>query len=75
MFEVSHRTEVVKCPNPLCKENIQLSIGKVPGGVNDSGGWILQCDNCSTKFPYKVKESGRLFFCEIRSNDFRFMGQ
>ncbi|MGN2375617.1 hypothetical protein ACTFAO_18290 [Sphingobacterium spiritivorum] len=55
MFEISHRTEVVKCPNPSCKGNIQLSIGKVPGGVNDSGGWILQCDNCGTKFPYEVK--------------------
>ena len=55
MFEVTHRTEVVKCPNQSCKANIQLSIGKVPGGVNDSGGWVLQCDSCSTKFPYKVK--------------------
>ncbi|MFT3981186.1 MAG: hypothetical protein QM687_11995 [Ferruginibacter sp.] len=55
MFEISHRTEVVKCPNPSCKVNIHLSIGKVPGGVNDSGGWILQCNTCGTKFPYSVK--------------------
>ncbi|WP_345245686.1 hypothetical protein [Nibrella saemangeumensis] len=35
--------------------NIQLSIGKVPGGENDSGGWILECNKCHMLFPYAVK--------------------
>ncbi|GAA0524800.1 hypothetical protein [Chitinophaga japonensis] len=55
MFDIIHNTVVVKCPNPSCKANIQLSVGKVPGGVNDSGGWILECERCKTKFPYSVK--------------------
>ena len=55
MIEIKYMTEVVKCPNKTCKNNIHLSIGKVPGGVNDYGGWILECESCKTKFPYNVK--------------------
>lgn len=55
MFEVNYSTVLVKCPNTGCQANIQLSIGKVPAGVNDRGGWILECENCKTKFPYPVK--------------------
>lgn len=55
MQELSYKTVIVKCPNTTCQTNIQLSIGKVPFGINDSGGWILECEECRTKFPYKVK--------------------
>jgi hypothetical protein len=55
MFDINYRTVVVKCPNTNCKANIKLSIGKVPGGVNDSGGWILECEKCHNTFPYPVK--------------------
>lgn len=55
MNDIKYKTEVVKCINDTCKTNIQLSIGKVPFGVNDNGGWILECNTCQTKFPYKVK--------------------
>lgn len=55
MCEIAYQTIIVKCPNASCKKNIQLSIGKIPFGYNDSGGWILECDTCKTRFPYKVK--------------------
>lgn len=55
MFELSYSTEVVKCVNKSCGANINISVGRVPGGVNDPGGWILQCERCKTKFPYPVK--------------------
>jgi hypothetical protein len=55
MEDIKYKTVVVKCTNPTCHTNIQLSIGKVPFGINDSGGWILECNSCQTKFPYKVK--------------------
>lgn len=55
MGDINYKTVVVKCPNTSCKTNIQLSIGKSTTGFNDSGGWILECEKCKTKFPYKVK--------------------
>lgn len=55
MSEINPTTVVVKCQNPSCKANIHISVGKDPGGVNDYGGWILECKNCQTKFPYDVK--------------------
>lgn len=55
MEDIKYKTVVVKCTNPTCQTNIQLSIGKVPFGINDSGGWVLECNSCQTKFPYKVK--------------------
>lgn len=53
MFEVKHRRFILKCPN--CNCNINLQEGKVAGGLNDSGGWILKCKGCQHTFPYSVK--------------------
>ncbi len=58
MIEQSFRTEVVKCPG--CESNIKLSIGRYAGGMNDNGGWILQCKKCPTKFPYSAKNPNDL---------------
>ena len=55
MEDIKHKTVIVKCPNENCKENIKLTVGKVTFGINDSGGWVLECNSCKTKFPYKVK--------------------
>lgn len=48
-----HRDEIAKCPN--CAANIHLRVGRYPGGVNDSGGWVLKCDACAWLFPLGVK--------------------
>lgn len=48
-----HRDEIAKCPN--CEANIHLIVGRYPGGVNDSGGWVLECDACASLFPLGVK--------------------
>lgn len=55
MQEISYKTLIVKCVNSACQNNIQLSIGKIPFGFNVSGGWVLECEKCLTKFPYIVK--------------------
>lgn len=50
---VVHRDEIAKCPN--CGANINLKVGRYRGGVNDSGGWILNCHACASLFPLEVK--------------------
>lgn len=54
-MNVQHRDEVVKCPSPTCKNPIHISVGRWPGGINDSGGWVLKCANCDHVFPLDVK--------------------
>jgi len=52
-MEVVHRDEVVKCPT--CEKPIHISVGRWPGGDNDSGGWVLKCIGCDHVFPVNVK--------------------
>lgn len=52
-MNVVHRNEVAKCP--YCGANINLAVGRFPGGVNDVGGWILKCNACASLFPLAVK--------------------
>ena len=54
-MDVEHRSEVVKCPKAACQNLIQISVGRWPGGCNDSGGWVLKCAKCSHVFPLNVK--------------------
>ena len=54
-MDVVHRDEVVKCPRPTCQNPIHISVGRWPGGVNDSGGWVLKCAKCDYVFPVNVK--------------------
>lgn len=55
MFEANFSTEVVKCVDKECGNNIKISIGKIPGGINDKGGLVLERESCMTKFPYPIK--------------------
>lgn len=48
-----HRDEIAKCPS--CGANIKLEVGRFPGGINDSGGWVLKCNSCDSFFPLNVK--------------------
>lgn len=52
-METSYDRNVVKCPK--CQSNINISVGRYPGGCNDSGGWVLVCTTCSEKFQVPVK--------------------
>lgn len=52
-MHVVHRNEIAKCPE--CGANINLSVGRFPGGINDSGGWVLKCNACASLFPLEVK--------------------
>ena len=52
-MDPTYDRHVVKCPK--CESNINLSIGRFPGGVNDSGGWVLKCSACGEKFAVPVK--------------------
>lgn len=51
-MNVVHRDEIAKCPS--CGANINLKVGRYPGGINDLGGWILKCNACASLFPLKV---------------------
>jgi hypothetical protein len=55
MIETSFKKEVCICPNKSCGNQIDISIGSFPGGINDYGGWILECNKCSHIFAYEVK--------------------
>ncbi len=52
-MEPSFDRNVVNCPG--CKSNINISVGRYPGGYNDSGGWVLKCATCTEGFPVSVK--------------------
>lgn len=54
-MDVVHSDEVVKCPRLTCQSPIHISVGRWPGGINDSGGWVLKCDKCDYIFPVDVK--------------------
>lgn len=52
-MNVVHKDEIARCPK--CGANINLRVGRFPGGVNRSGGWLLKCNACATLFPLAVK--------------------
>jgi hypothetical protein len=52
-MNIAYRDEIAKCPN--CGANINLIVGRYPGGCNDSGGWVLKCHVCASLFPLTVK--------------------
>lgn len=56
-MEVRHEMKIVICPNDKCKVPIRLSEGKFVGGVNDKGGIIIECENCKTIFPCRLKNA------------------
>jgi len=48
-MEVSHRLTVAICPTPDCGQRIRVSIGRWPGGINDRGGFVVECGKCHKK--------------------------
>jgi hypothetical protein len=53
MFSVKYKSKAVKCPH--CTAPIKYKEGRVPGGVNDKGGWKLTCDACSKEFAIQIE--------------------
>jgi len=51
-MDVVHRDEIAKYPN--CGAKFNLRVGRYPGGVNDSGGWVLKCHTCASLIPLAV---------------------
>jgi hypothetical protein len=41
-----------KCPE--CDNDVVAERNWTPGGVNDSGGWVLQCAKCDHKFAFHL---------------------
>lgn len=39
---------------PKCSQTIEISQRWTAGGVNDYGGWVLECTNCSEKFAFDL---------------------
>ncbi len=48
-MDVSHRMTIGICPTPGCGQRINVSVGRFPGGVNDRGGFVIECTNCHKK--------------------------
>lgn len=53
-MEVSRRITIGICPTPGCDQRIQVSIGRFPGGVNDRGGFVIECGKCQNKSHFPV---------------------
>ena len=41
-----------KCP--ACNNDVVIERNWTPGGVNDSGGYVLQCAKCDHKFAFHL---------------------
>jgi hypothetical protein len=54
-MDAKHSRSIIKCPSFGCKHNIRISTGVFVHGINDYGGWILQCDACDTKFTFPIQ--------------------
>ena len=48
-MEVSYRMLAAICTKIGCDQAIHVSIGRYAGGVNDRGGFVIQCDKCQHK--------------------------
>ena len=49
------------CVNcPTCKNEIKINNVWTPGGVNDYGGWVVECNNCSTKSHVRIGRDVRV---------------
>jgi uncharacterized C2H2 Zn-finger protein len=42
----------LKCPK--CDNDIEISKNYTPGGVNDYGWWIIECDSCGEIFSFNL---------------------
>jgi uncharacterized Zn finger protein len=39
------------CPKPECGQEVEIHQRWTAGGVNDYGGYVLQCKKCGTVYP------------------------
>ena len=46
-MEQEHATLTVGCTTPGCQGEFVVDKTWTPGGVNDYGGWIIQCAICT----------------------------
>lgn len=53
-METSHRIVAAICPKSGCEQAIHVSIGRWPGGLNDKGGFVIECANCGSKSYIRV---------------------
>lgn len=54
-MEVKYNMKIVICPNTQCMSPIRLSEGRFVGGDNDKGGLVIECSNCKTIFPCRIR--------------------
>lgn len=48
-MDATHRLVVCICPTHGCGQRIRVSIGRFAGGVNDRGGFVIECAACHRK--------------------------
>lgn len=53
-MEVSHLDVFAICRKAGCGQRIHVSVGRFPGGVNDRGGFIIECEACGTEAYMRV---------------------
>ena len=51
---MARSTSYIRCANKACENTIEIALSWTPGGMNDYGGFILQCGKCSTVFPQYI---------------------
>ncbi len=54
VIDVSYRSTIGFCPRPGCGQHIDVSVGRYPGGVNDRGGFVIECASCHQKLHVRV---------------------
>lgn len=47
-------TSEVRLNCPGCNNEVEILRSWIPGGVNDSGGYVLECDRCNDKFAFHL---------------------
>lgn len=53
-MDVSHRLTIGICPTPGCGQKIRVCNGRFPGGINDRGGFVIECTACHEKSHIRV---------------------
>ena len=54
-MNVKHQTKIAICPNKKCATPIKISEGRYMGGINDKGGFVIECEKCKKIFPFNVQ--------------------
>lgn len=51
-MERDHATQSLNCPS--CSAPIEIAQTWTPGGINDYGGFVLQCGSCKHVFAFRM---------------------